>query len=314
MEYVYIGIVIIIIAIIIVKRNGILHKLNEVSLKKFSYSNIGGLNARPWIVEKLDETGIDSYIQSKNVKLTPKLRDGLGGLLKLTPEVIEIIAKDSKMLFKFGDDIKRGIDAGIYKQMMVKGSTNQYLGLAKNQKGRIVGHGKLTKQEIKKINPAKLANAALGVMSIITSQEYLDRINQQLMNIDRKVDLIYRNLKNDKYGITKGNLEYLKSISAGIYDISDAQAIIYQSEIQTIVRTSLQQIEGILQEFPPLKSEMENIDVKSWVKLDKFESMIMDVIKNFDDFITLGIGNLEVLAISIKINNELPARLSARFD
>ncbi|MFM9329080.1 hypothetical protein [Paenibacillus mesotrionivorans] len=310
MEYIYASaIVLMIMAGIFIGKRIMTRRV----LLNNSSSSLLDIKTRPWIIEKANDTSLSAYTQRNKLVLTEKLKDGLGGLLKLTPEAKQIITKESKLLFKFSDEISKGIDKGIYKQMMAKGSNNQYLGMAADNKGKIVGHGKQMNQDIKKINPAKLANVALGVMSVVTAQEYLDRINQQLLSIDRKVDTIYRHLKNQQYGISKGNLEHLKLISLGMYDITDKHSMLYQSDILRVINATLQQIEGIMQSVVPLMSEMVNLDVKSWVKMDKYETMILDIIKNFDDYITLGIGNLEVLAVSVKIHNELPGK-SVNFD
>jgi hypothetical protein len=112
-------------------------------------------------------------------------------------------------------------------------------------------------------------------MSIITAQEYLDRINQQLGKLDRKVDTILRNYKNDKFGLSRGNIDYLMSIFPQLFDI------------------------------PSLIQRINRLEVKSMIKIDGQVNEITEELTNFEEFVSLSLGNLEVMMICLKIKTDL---------
>lgn len=259
----------------------------------------------PWLVKIVDDKELSFYDPPKKIELTDNMKNSIGSLMKITNSANEIVNKEKKVILAFKPEIANGLKSGELQLLKPKGSTNEFFAIAKDNKGKFAGQGRLEIQEVKSINPAKLANAALGVMSIVTAQEYLDRINQQLTNIDRKMDRLFRNIKNEKYGISKGNLEYLKSIFSGLDRFSEAEIIIYRNQIQSTIRESYQEVEKILRELPSIIEEVSKLDVKAMFKLEGNHNKISELIHNFGDFVSLALCNLEVMAISLKINHEM---------
>jgi len=278
-------------------------------LINFENNNIGNvfLNKEknyPWVVNKMENEEMTIYNPPKKVELTDNIKYQISNIVKMTPSMKAIVQKENKLILKFKDEIAEKLKTGELKQVKVKNGTGNRA-IAANQKGRFVGHGKWEIKEIKKVNPAHLANAALGVMSAITAQEYLERINQQLDKIDRKIDTLLRLIRNDKYGINKGNIEYLKLIYTDLVNASEESILIYRGQVQQIIRETYQQIESTLIEIPAILKTLSSIDVNTLFKMDINEDKITESVKNFENFLSLALGNLEVLAISIKLNNEL---------
>jgi hypothetical protein len=273
-------------------------KIEPMNISKMEETNF------PWLIEEANTKELSLYYPPKKLELTDNIKNYVNNIIKVTPSMKNVIQKENKLILKFKDEIVEKLKTGELKLVKVKGGIGNRA-IASDQKGKFVAHGKFEMQELKKLNPAQLTNAALGVMSVVTAQEYLERINQHLKSIDNKVDTLLRQIKNNKYGINKGNIEYLMLVQADLYNLSEENRVIYKGQIQYIIRESHQQIESILKEFPIMINEAASFDARTFFKLEDNKNQLSAIIKEFEDHSSLALGNLEVLSIAIKINREL---------
>ncbi|MFJ7638435.1 hypothetical protein [Peribacillus sp. NPDC097225] len=257
-----------------------------------------------WEVQSINSTGLALYRQPESLTLTDHLKSHIGDVIRFSPNAKDIVKSEKKVIVKFSEEILEKVKSGELNVMKKKGSTDQFRAIAVDNKNKIKDHGWLEIKDIKKVNPAQLANAILGVMTVITAQEHLDRINKQLTIIDQKIDTLIRLYNNDKFGNIQGNIRYLKSILPSIIN-QDEKLQIYVIKIEDISLTSYNEIESVLRELPFLINNASLITEKAKFGIDKIVNEIKELTSTFEQKILLGYGNLEVMSVCLKIMNDL---------
>lgn len=264
------------------------------------------VSSYPWLISAAGKNELSLYSPPSKLSLTDHLIDSIGHIINVTPKVKELVQKNNKILVKFKPEVMRKLSSGELTLLKAKNLPGKWRAIAVDSKNRkIASHGTLEVKDVKKINPAQLANAAFAVMSIITAQEYLDRINLQLGKLDRKVDTILRNYKNDKFGVSRGNIDYLMSIFPQLFDIPDEELKLYNEKIESIILQCYQQINSINIGFSSSIQKINQVEVKSMIKIDGQVTEITEELTNFEELVSLSLGNLEVMMICLKIKTDL---------
>ena len=258
----------------------------------------------PWEVQSYNSTDLTLYRKPKTLILTDPLKSHIGEVIKYSPNAKDIVKSERKVIVKFSEEVLEKIKLGELKIMKKQGSGDQFRVLAVDNKNRIKNHGWLEIRDIKKVNPAQLANAALGVMTVITAQEHLQKINKQLTVIDENIGTLIRQYNNDKFGNIQGNIRYLKSILPSIIN-QDEKLQTYIIKIEDFSSTAYNEIESILRELPLLIYNASHIEEKTKFGLDKIVNDIKEVTSAFEQKVLLGYGNLEVMSVCLKIMNDL---------
>ncbi|MFY0802069.1 hypothetical protein [Peribacillus frigoritolerans] len=261
----------------------------------------------PWNIDSYKSTNMQLYETPKKMILTDNLKRHIDNVIRLTPTAKDIVQIEKKVVVKFSEDILNKINSGDLKIMKKKGSVDQFRSIAVDQKNKIRSHGWLEGKVIKKVNPAQLANAALGVMTIITAQEHLEKINKQLNVIDRKIHNLLRLYQNDKIGKIQGSIRYLKSIlpDISIGNITKDNNSLYLTKIEDISLQCYQEIQSLLHEFPQIINEISSIKERTIIGLDKIVNELQELTNTFEQKLLIAFGNLEVMSICLKIRNDL---------
>lgn len=255
-------------------------------------------------IQSVNSQDLSLYTQVESLPLTNSLKNNLNNMIKISSQVKDIVTTEKKVIVKFSEEIHKKLMSGELKVMQKKRSPGQLRTIVVDSKHRIKGHGWVETKDIKKINPAQLGNAVLGVMTVITAQEHLDKINKQLNTIDQKIDTLIRQYNNDKVGNIQGNIRYLKSILPSIQN-QDEKMAIYATKIEDISLISYTEIESILRELPHLLNNASQIKEKAKFELDKIVAEIKELTTTFEQKILLGYGNLEVMSICLKLLNDI---------
>lgn len=255
-------------------------------------------------IQSFNSPDVGSYTQVESLPLTNSLKDNLGNVFKISSQAKDIVATEKKVIVKFSEEIQKKLMSGELKVMQKKGAPGQLRTIVVDGKHRIRGHGWVETKDIKKINPAQLGNAVFGVMTIITAQEHLDKINKQLNNIDKKIDTLIRQYNNDKVGNIQGNIRYLKSILPSLQS-TDEKLSIYLTKIEDISLTSYTEMESILKELPHLLEDASKIKEKTKFEVNKILPTVQDLTSAFEQKILIGYGNLEVMSICLKLSNDI---------
>ena len=172
-------------------------------------------------IQSFNSPDIGSYTPVETLPLTDTLKTNLSNVFKISSQAKDIVSTEKKVIVKFSDEIQKKLMSGELKVMKKKGTADQFRTIVVDSKHRIKGHGWVETKDIKKINPAQLGNAVFGVMTVITAQEHLDKINKQLNTIDQKIDTLIRQYNNEKIGNIQGNIRYLKSILPSIQNADE---------------------------------------------------------------------------------------------
>ncbi|WP_257351451.1 hypothetical protein [Pseudalkalibacillus decolorationis] len=257
----------------------------------------------PWEVQSYKSTDLTLH-RPNSLILTDQLKSHIGDVIRLSPSAKDIVKSEKKVIVKFSEEVLEKIKSGELSIMKKKGSADQFRAIAVDKKNKIKNQGWLEIKDIKKVNPAQLANAVLGVMTVITAQEHLDKINKQLTDIDRKIDTLIRQNNNDKFGKIQGNIRYIKSILPSIHN-KDEKLQTYLIKIEDFSSTSYNEIESVLRELPSLISNASLIKEKAKFGLDKIVNEIKELTVSFEQKIVLGYGNLEVMSVCLKIMTDL---------
>lgn len=131
----------------------------------------------PWEVQSYKSTDLTLYRQPESLTLTEHLKSHIGDVIRFSPNAKDIVKSEKKVIVKFSEEVLEKIKSGELSIMKKKGSADQFRAIAVDNKHKIKNHGWLEIKDIKKVNPAQLANAVFGVMTVITAQEHLDKIN-----------------------------------------------------------------------------------------------------------------------------------------
>lgn len=295
------------ILIVVIIAYFIFNKFNNKSKmsKVQSFDNESSLPIEiPWEIQSYSSTDLTLYRRPESLALTNQLKTHIGDIIRLSPSAKDIVKSEKKVIVKFSEEVLEKIKTGDLTIMKKKGSADQFRAIAVDNKNTIKSHGWLEIKDIKKVNPAQLANAVFGVMTVITAQEHLDKINKQLTVIDQKIDTLLRQYNNDKFGNIQGNIRYLKSILPSILN-QDKKLQIYLIKVEDISLTSYNEIESVLRELPFLINNAYQIKEKAKFGIDKIVNEIKELTSTFEQKILLGYGNLEVMSVCLKIMNDL---------
>ena len=267
----------------------------------------------PWEVQSYKSTDLTLYRQPESLTLTEHLKSHIGDVLRFSPNAKDIVKSEKKVIVKFSEEVLEKVKSGELSIMKKKGSADQFRAIAVDNKNIIKNHGWLEVKDIKKVNPAQLANAVFGVMTVITAQEHLDKINKQLTVIDQKIDTLIRQYNNDKFGNIQGNIRYLKSILPSILN-QDEKLQIYLIKVEDISLTSYNEIESVLRDLPFLINNASLVKEKAKFGIDKIVNEIKELTSTFEQKILLGYGNLEVMSVCLKIMNDLGNNLEVNIN
>ncbi|MBT2693537.1 hypothetical protein [Bacillus sp. ISL-55] len=298
---------IVLVLVVIIITYYIYYKLNNKG-KWSNYQQLVNedslLTELPWEVQSFNSTDLTLYRKPESLILTDQLKSHIGEVIRFSPNAKDIVKSEKKVIVKFSEEVLEKIKSGELNIMKKQGTGDQFRAIAVDNKNRIKNHGWLEIKDLKKVNPAQLANAVLGVMTVITAQEHLEKINKQLTVIDQKIDTLIRQYNNDKFGKIQGNIRYLKSILPSILN-QDEKLQTYLIKIEDFSSTAYNEIESILRELPLLINDASLIKEKAKFGLDRIVNDIKETIFTFEQKVLLGYGNLEVMSVCLKIMNDL---------
>ncbi|WP_043931094.1 hypothetical protein [Bacillus sp. EB01] len=260
-----------------------------------------------WEISSYSPNAIELYKSEKPLVLNDNLRTHIDRIVKLSPNAKDIVKSEKRVVVKFSDEVFEKIKSGEYKIMKKKGSPSELRSIVVDQKNRIREHGWVGLQESKKINPMQLANVAFGALTVITAQEHLDRINKQLITIDRKIDKLLNNYHYEMLGKVQGNIRYLKSLLPEIGDnIGKDKENIYFIKIEDITLQCYQDIQAVLFDLPKILKQMNSIkEKKIFWGIDKIISEIEELSIDFQQKLFVAFGNIEVMSICLKMRTDL---------
>jgi hypothetical protein len=248
-----------------------------------------------------DETDIQIFEKEKSIVDTPELRSKLNTIIQTAPIIKKFIQSDSKLVLEFSEELTKQFKSHKLSLMKVKDSNDKFRAILVDSGNVARGHGELSMQKMSKLNPAKLANLALGVATVITAQEHLKEINKKLTNILSKVNDLIILISNDSLGKFEGNIQYLKSILPALTEnIHNDSLSNYNTIIDNITRETYQQLISTMRRFPDLCKKVNELKLTSNLFIDK--EIIEPILSDFklNSFIVL--GNLEVLAICLSLS------------
>lgn len=268
----------------------------------------------PWNIKSYTSTDMRQYETPKPMVLSGKLKTGIDNIIKLTPGASDIIKIEKKVVVNFSEDVLNKLKTGELKLMKQKGSLDTFRTIAVDQNNIIRKHGSIEIKDFKKVNPTQLANAALGIMTVITAQEHLDKINKQLTLIDRKIDTLIRANQNERIGKTQGNIRYLKSILPEIQNMNEVNNQLYLIKIEDISLQCYQEIQSLLIELQQIINEISSVKEKTIYGVDKIVEEVRDLISTFELNLITAFRNLEVMSICLKIRNDIEENLEVNIN
>lgn len=255
----------------------------------------------PWEVKTVDSFNINEYERPQLVPLNRNLKDNINNLVKLAPTATDIVKTDKKIIIKFSKEILDKVNSGELTLMKTKGTANEFRTMVVDSKNKIRGHGSIEIKNAKRLNPAQLANVALGVMTIISAQEHLENINQRLNIIDNKVNTLLRYNRNDKLGRIQGAVRYIKSILPELKkgDITNNHA--YFAKIEDIYLVCYQELQAIFIEQPTIINNIKNVKEVIKYDLDSVVTEVETIAMTFEKDLSLCFGNLELMVICLNM-------------
>ncbi|MFC4711765.1 hypothetical protein [Planococcus dechangensis] len=256
----------------------------------------------PWEISTLNKSEIQSFNPQKPLVVTDQLKSYIGEIIKSSSAASDLVRTEKKVIIKFNKEVMDKLNNGELTIMKKSGSLNKFRPIAVDSKHKIRAHGWAETKDIKKINPAQLVNVAFGVMTIVTSQEHLDKINKQLNTMNKKMDTLLRKYNNDKFGFIHGSIRYLKAIMPSII-AQDNLSNTYFKKIEDISSEAYIQLESVLMELNILVTEIPKFTNNKF-KIDENIEGVKNLYLDFEEQLLIGYGTLELISVCLKLASD----------
>ncbi len=208
-----------------------------------------GAADRP-LLDIFDQQFLDQR-KCEDLPLTPKIQAGLQNLLPRLPVMgtAVAIAASQTYVLQFAPEVAKGLANGTLTMMrsgMVEGGIRAS---AVDANRTIVGNASLAGAS--GINVAAASIVAWQLLAFVTAQRYLVDINSRLDAIEKEVCSLIELMENERLGKLLGNLRILQSRAKDLFedDMSEAQALVYTTELRDIDRECTQIKLALLRQF-----------------------------------------------------------------
>lgn len=170
------------------------------------------------------------------IPVTTSIQEQLGPSVDHALRVLagggEMAQRSLRMVFS--PELAKGLKDGSLHLMKSKEISDGVRAIAVNDSGTIKGHASV----VSELNPASVALGALQVLSVITAQQYLAAIQQQLAKIEGGITDIKNWLSDEVRGKIRGNSDALRRIAHALqrHEVSDSERTLFAHELQSIDR------------------------------------------------------------------------------
>ncbi|MBG0973002.1 hypothetical protein [Bacillus sp. SRB3LM] len=248
-------------------------------------------NPIPWQFIKMD-----NEYQGKEIPLNEELKDSIVSMMNMSKtEVFRNMGRGKEIYeLVFTDEIKMEFKKGTIHLMDSVRNAGFKRGMAVDGTGKIVAQAELKKMKFK---PGQLKNLAIGVATVIVSQEHLQEIKQELSVLNKKVDEVIGMMKNEYVGRAKGTSRYIKDNLYPLYNSyswTDSNKI----ELERRYHQTIDDIEILLENLKSMKDGIDRIKKSVWIsykeEYEKIESLSRDF-KNQEEVIEVSLQNAILL-------------------
>ncbi|MDA2598604.1 hypothetical protein PDQ40_23440 [Bacillus cereus group sp. Bc061] len=248
-------------------------------------------NPIPWQFIK-----VDNEYQGKEIPLNEELKDSIVSMMNMSKtEVFRNMGRGKEIYeLVFTDEIKMEFKKGTIHLMDSVKNAGFKRGMAVDGAGKIVAQAELKKIKFK---PGQLKNLAIGVATVIVSQEHLQEIKQELSVLNKKIDEVIGMMKNEYVGRAKGTYRYIKD---NIYPLYNSYSWTESNKIELERRyhQTIDDIEILLGNLKSMKDGIGDINQRVWIsykeEYEKIESISRDF-KNFEEVIEVNLQNAILL-------------------
>lgn len=264
-----------------------------------------------WSIREINKDNALFPQHYTELNISRELNSDISSLLQQAPNMKNLINKqETTYLLSFSEKTAQAIKEGKLELMQVKGKIGDVRAHAVNQKGRIVEQGMLKQSKIAKINPTQLA---MGVLTTVTAQEHLQQIGNQLKKLNSGVNKILSAIDNKQIGNDKGNIDYLETIFYGLNqgDVSNENIRGYRQQLETIIRTTMQDLSFIKEGFPELIHQLEKEKLKGLWAANKETENITVIINDFEKQCSIYLSKLDVILVCLSLSKYLDPDYSA---
>jgi len=244
--------------------------------------------------------------KTEPIAINDVIQTSLGPLLQQAPNIIsngrDVI--QNKIIIMFRPELTNGMKTGEMVIMKAKGRGNRLMVIDAISK-KIRGHGKF--EIIKKVNPAKVALGAFNIMAVVTAQQFLVDINQNLVLISKEVKDIKDWLKDERYGVILGNINYMETITQTLLSrgLNNHEITTFFGHLEAIERESVQILYAIEQGWDKPLKNVNSLMVPK-IKIGNFDKELNKEIKNFEDISRSYLLCLYVRMVATKLLCALP--------
>lgn len=231
--------------------------------------------------EYLKEMGIEyfegefDFNKNDYVKLDKKMASNLDLATRLIPNVI--LGEEAKGVYKVVFDTKNG---NLTEALDVNGNKikNMYRTIVKGK------DGKIKEQAMLKSNPLEtglVVSNVFSVLSVVTSQYYMEQINSKLENIEHNIQEVLSFLEDDKRCKMESIKEFLDNIKENYCSIMSNGNMV-QATLSNIQNYKVEALSNIYF-YKKRIEKLKNIDLKKDDVNDIFEN-VDNLVKSFSEY------------------------------
>ena len=233
-------------------------------------------NSIPWQFIKMN-----NEYQGKEIPLNEELKDSIVSMMNMSKTDVFRNMGRGKEIYElvFTDEIKMEFKKGTIHLMDSVRNAGFKRGMAVDGTGKIVAQAELKKIKFK---PGQLKNLAIGVATVIVSQE---------------VDEVIGMMKNEYVGRAKGTYRYIKDNLYPLYN-SYSWTESNKIELERRYHQTIDDIEILLKNLKSMKDGIDRIKKRVWIsykeEYEKIESLSHDF-KNQEELIEVSLQNAILL-------------------
>lgn len=212
---------------------------------------------------------------SNEILLNPRLKQTVQDIVRESkPNILK--KATGKQLFEitFAPEILEGLKSGKYNLM----DSNQIQGakraIARDHKGKLVGHGNLSKYK-------NLKGIATNALTVAVSQEHLQEIREELTTIKIGLESLKAIELDKHYALAEGALDYYQRVSS-FYQETNTIPEKIQTELEQVYVQSLQSVRALIKMTNTFSYDIEKLKGSVFWKTEKQVNALISIAKEFE--------------------------------
>lgn len=259
-------------------------------------------------VELIDNKNTLAAQEKTKVKLNGELKANLEQVIKPNVSTAKrAVKKDEWYKLIFSPETLKKIRRGDLKLSDAAGGAGKRAA-AVDAKNKISENARLMSVS----KTSLITNAAMGVLTTVTSQEHLRQIGNEIKSLNGKVDKVIHSINNKLIGDDRGNISYLLTLQGTLMngDFSNEEGLIYKSKLESIYKETLQDLETIKTGIEETTNKFNITPKKGIINANIEITNIEEIVSDYEQQMKHALRKLEVILFCLKFSKFLNSNYS----